>query len=342
MSIDERCSHASMAPGLGLSTGLAGLALVIEKAEAALFGRAWLEALVIAIVIGALVRTFRPPPRRFEAGIQVAGKTVLELAVALMGATVSFSSLAAVGVPLLAAIVATVGLAIALSYLIGLLAGLPSKMAVLIACGNAICGNSAIAAVAPVIEADGKDVAASIAFTAVLGIIVVIAIPIAAQLLDLSPAAAGILAGMTVYAVPQVFAAAGPLGAAAVQMGTLVKLVRVLMLGPVVTGLSLLGAAPRGGRRARGLPLAHLAPPFILAFLGLAAVNSLAPLPAPLAHLAHQASLALTLIAMAALGLCVDLRSIRAAGPRIVLVVSASLALLGLIAFGALRVLGVG
>lgn len=341
MSIDEHRSHASMTPGLGLSAGLAGLALVIEKAEAALLGRAWLEALVIAIVIGALVRTFRPPPRRFEVGIQVAGKTVLELAVALMGATVSFGSLAAVGVPLLAAIIATVGLAIALSYLIGRLAGLPSKMAVLIACGNAICGNSAIAAVAPVIDADGKDVAASIAFTAVLGIVVVIAIPIAAQLLDLSPTAAGILAGMTVYAVPQVFAAAGPLGAAAVQMGTLVKLVRVLMLGPVVTGLSLLGAAPQGGR-ARGLPLAHLAPPFILAFLGLAAVNSLAPLPAPLAHLAHQASLALTLIAMAALGLCVDLRSIRTAGPRLVLVVSASLALLGLIASGALRVLGVG
>jgi uncharacterized membrane protein YadS len=105
---------------------------------------------------------------------------------------------------------------------------------VLVACGNSICGNSAIAAVAPVIGADGEDVAASIAFTAVLGVVVVLLLPFLAPLLHLSGLQYGVLAGLTVYAVPQVLAATAPLGMVAVQMGTLVKLVRVLMLGPVV------------------------------------------------------------------------------------------------------------
>ena len=102
----------------------------------------------------------------------------------------------------------------------------------LVACGNSICGNSAIAAVAPVIGADGEDIAASIAFTAVLGVVVVLALPLTVPLLHLSLLQYGVLAGLTVYAVPQVLAATAPIGAVAVQLGTLVKLVRVLMLGP--------------------------------------------------------------------------------------------------------------
>ena len=83
-------------------------------------------------------------------------------------------------------------------------------MAVLVACGNSICGNSAIAAVAPVIGADGKDVAASIAFTAVLGVLVVLGLPLLVPLLRLSETQYGVLAGLTVYAVPQVLAATAP------------------------------------------------------------------------------------------------------------------------------------
>src|SRR3546814_8154148 len=106
----------------------------------------------------------------------------------------------------------------------------------LIACGNAICGNSAIAAVAPVIDAESDDVAAAIGFTAVLGVVVVLAMPGLAALAGFEGAKAGALAGLTVYAVPQVLAAAAPMGPAAVQMGTLVKLTRVLTLGPGCAG----------------------------------------------------------------------------------------------------------
>jgi uncharacterized integral membrane protein (TIGR00698 family) len=122
------------------------------------------------------------------------------------------------------------------TYGLGRLFGLPRRMAARIACGNSICGNSAIAAVAPVIGADGEDVSAAIAFPAVLGVIVVLGLPLLAPFLHLSGTQYGALAGLTVYAVPQVLAATAPIGTIAIQMGTLVKLVRVLMLGPWCSG----------------------------------------------------------------------------------------------------------
>ncbi|WP_163413883.1 putative sulfate exporter family transporter, partial [Escherichia coli] len=79
-------------------------------------------------------------------------------------------------------------------------------LAILIACGNSICGNSAIAAVAPVIEADGDDIASSISFTAILGVLMVLGLPLLIPLLKLTATQYGILAGLTVYAVPQVLA----------------------------------------------------------------------------------------------------------------------------------------
>ncbi|OZI37868.1 hypothetical protein CAL29_05735 [Bordetella genomosp. 10] len=331
-------------PGLILSAGVALASVMAEQAEIALTGRAWLEALVIAILLGALVRTIWRPAGHFKRGIGFSAKTALEVAVALMGAQISFGAVARAGLPLVAGIAGTVVVAIAFSFMLGRSLGLPGKMSLLVACGNAICGNSAIAAVAPVIDADSDDVATSIAFTAVLGIAVVIALPFIAGALHLSPQSGGILAGLTVYAVPQVIAAAGPMGAAAIQVGTLVKLVRVLMLGPVVAVVSLLisrrAAAPGTASRVNMRSFTRFMPVFILAFLALAMARSLDVLPHALLSPAQSVSNLLTVLAMAGLGLGVDLRSVTAAGPRVVIVVTASLLLLGLIAYAMLRFMG--
>lgn len=338
-------SLRALAPGLFLSIAVTGTALLAERLETFWAGKAWLEALVIAILLGAIVRTLWTPPRSFDRGIRCAAKTMLELAIILMGATVSFGAIFAIGLPLMISIVVTVIGAIAVSFLLGCSLGLNRKMALLVACGNAICGNSAIAAVAAVIDAESDDVATSIAFTAVLGIGVVIALPILAAALHLSPSAGGILAGLTVYAVPQVLAAAGPMGGVAIQIGTLVKLVRVLMLGPIVTGLSLFLArrsvTPAGTSAGRGRRLpTGLVPAFILAFLVLATIHSLGLLPEGVVAPAQVASGFLTVLAMAGLGLGVDLRSVSAAGPRVVIVVTASLLLLGSTAYAVLWMTG--
>ncbi len=323
-------------PGFVLCLAVTGLAMALQKLEAASFGHAWLEALVLAIIIGTLLRTLWQPGARFHRGIQFSAKTLLEIAVVLLGASVSLRAVLAAGPALLGMIGCLVIVAIAGSYAGGRLLGLPHRLATLIACGNSICGNSAIAAVAPVIGADGQDVAASIAFTAVLGVGVVLALPLCAGILHLSGLQYGAFAGLTVYAVPQVLAATASAGPLAVQFGTLVKLVRVLMLGPVVLLLGLI--SPRETTVQRGL--GTLVPWFIPGFLALAAARSAGYVPqAALPPIADAATL-LTIVSMAALGLTTDLRSVAQAGLRVSAVVSLSLAFLAAISLGLIRFSG--
>lgn len=330
-------------PGLLLCLAVSGAAYLLESLERATLSKAWLEALVIAILLGTAIRTFWSPGQRWLQGIEFSAKYLLEIAVVLLGASLSTSMILAAGPALLLAIAVVVTAAISLSFAIGRLMRLPTRMALLVACGNSICGNSAIAAVAPIIKADAKDVAASIAFTAVLGVVVVLALPLLGIAWGMSELAYGAFAGLTVYAVPQVIAAASPFGPTAVQMGTLVKLVRVLMLGPVCLLLSLV--APRmhksedpvgvvtAGEIAseKGPPLGRLIPWFIVGFLALAACRSFGLLPTSLLPTMSTAATVLTVISMAALGLGVDIRTVAKAGVRVTVTVVLSLVGLGVI-----------
>ena len=235
-----------------------------------------------------------------------------------------------------------------LSFGIGRALGLSKRLAILVACGNSICGNSAIAAVAPVIGADGDDVASSIAFTAVLGVVVVLILPLLGAILHMTQLGYGALAGLTVYAVPQVIAAAAPMGAKSVQIGTLVKLIRVLMLGPVCLVLSLMTArlreAPdeRGaacyGRRSTSAGTAGTAPArsvvhHRLHHHGRAPFGRRHPRRSALLQLVHAATI-LTVISMAALGLGVDVRTVSRAGVPVTITVILSLLALGTASFG--------
>jgi uncharacterized integral membrane protein (TIGR00698 family) len=324
-------------PGLLLCAAVTAAAYLLEVAETHVFGRAWLESLVLAILIGTGIRTLHRLDPRFDPGIHVGAKLLLEIAVVLLGASVSAGALLANGLGLIGGIAAVVVVAIVFSYFIGRSAGLPQKMAILIACGNSICGNSAIAAVAPVIDADGKDVAASIAFTAVLGVGVVLGLPLLVGLLSFTPVQYGVFAGLTVYAVPQVLAATASVSAASVHIGTLVKLVRVLMLGPVVLVLSMFG---RGSGRARPA-LSHLVPWFIVGFLLLLVLRSMGWIPQAALAPAHDAANFLTIMSMAALGLGVDARAVLRAGAKVASVVIGSLAGLGVVSFALIKLLGV-
>jgi uncharacterized integral membrane protein (TIGR00698 family) len=289
---------------------------------------------VLAILLGVAIRTAWEPGALWHDGIAFSAKILLEVAVVLLGAAVSARTVAALGPALLLGIVLTVAIAIFASYGIGRALKLPHRMAILIACGNSICGNSAIAAVAPVIGAEGDDIAAAIAFTAVLGVIVVILLPLLVPLLTMSLTQYGVLAGLTVYAVPQVLAATLPIGALSNQVGTVVKLVRVLMLGPVVLALSLIVRRP--GPKPK---FYELVPWFILGFLAVLLLRSTGVIPhgwlTPLKNLAAL----LTTISMAALGLGVDIRVVAKSGPRVTAAVTASLIVLGGISYALIRLL---
>ncbi len=348
-------------PGVLLCVGVTVAAMGLQVLEQRAFGRPYLEALVLAILLGTLVRSVWTPHRRWLPGIDFSARLLLELAVMLLGASISVQTLLAVGPTLLFGIVGVVCLAIGVSYMLGRALGLSQRMAILIACGNSICGNSAIAAVAPVIHADSDDVAASIAFTAVLGVASVLCLPLLVPLAGLSATQYGVLAGLTVYAVPQVLAATVPLGLLSTQIGTLVKLVRVLMLGPVVFVLSLAAGRLEAGRvhpgafvagetdqprigpaNRQGTPAHRLVPWFILGFLALGGLRSAALIPQVVLAPAAAAANLLTIIAMAALGLGVDVRVVAQAGGRVTSTVVLSLLLLIGISLGLIRALGIG
>ena len=345
----EAARSHSVLPGIGLCLAISLIAMSGQAVEERIFSHPYVEALVLAILLGIAVRTVWSPGARFRTGIAFSAKQLLEVAVTLLGASLSLGAILASGPLLIGGIVATVAIGITASYGICRLLGLPERMAILVACGNAICGNSAIAAVAPVIDAEPKDIAASIAFTAVLGVLMVLGLPLFVPLAGLSDNQYGVLAGLTVYAVPQVLAATVPVSLLATQVGTLVKLVRVLMLGPVVVAFSLIaphlphdqsrpaGTAVRKGR----LSFTKLVPWFILGFLVLASLRSLGLIPnvavQPITHLAGF----LTVLSMAALGLGVDVRVLARVGGRVTLAVTASLVVLVAISLALIRLLGI-
>lgn len=322
---------AALLPGVGLCLLITGAAVAVQALEEHALGHPFVEALVAAILIGILVRTVWIPSELWQAGIAFSAKQLLEAAVALLGASISFAAIAASGSLLIALTAGTVAVTLAASFVLSRLLGLPTKLSLLIACGNSICGNSAIATIAPLIRASGEDIAASISFTAILGVLIVLGLPLLIPLLGLSATQYGILAGLTVYAVPQVLAATIPAGLVSTHIGTLVKLVRVLMLGPVAIGISVLAprmfAEPKADR-SPSLSLFKLVPWFIVSFLALAAARSLGIVPDWIAADVTKVASVLTVLSMAALGLGVDIRVLSSVGARVTAAVTLSLLLL--------------
>ena len=340
-------SSSRLLPGIGLCILVTAVAYLLQTLEIAAVGRPWLEALVFAILLGVALRSAWTPPRAWHSGIEFSAKTLLEIAVVLLGASVSVQAVLAIGPALIVGIAIVVIVAIATSYGISRALGLPRRMAILIACGNSICGNSAIAAVAPVIGAEGEDVASSIAFTAVLGVIVVLVLPLLVPLLNMTLTQYGVMAGLTVYAVPQVLAATLPIGALSNQVGTVVKLVRVLMLGPVVLLISVLASKLRdetmlpapevtsGDRPKPGKPPLHqIVPWFIVGFLVVAVLRTVGLVPSAILEPTALVANLLTTVSMAALGLGVDIRVVAKAGLRVTTAVTLSLIVLGMISLG--------
>ena len=311
-------------PGLALCGVIAVAGWGLQRAEEQMFGRPYVEALVLALLIGVAVAALRDLPESMGPGIQLASREFLELAVCLIGVAIDTALLRRAGFGLFAGVVAIVAVSLGVTYALGRAAGLPARLSVLLAAGNSICGNSAIAAVAPVIGADADDVASAISFTAVLGVIVVLLLPLLVPLLHLSDARYGIVAGLTVYAVPQVLAATLPVSVTAGAIATLVKLTRVLLLGPLVVAMSFVS------HRKSVTPRSQMMPWFIVGFVLFAGARSLGLFSGEAIDRIRQVATWLTIVAMAGLGLGVDIRALRQSSGRIIGVVCLSLTVLGI------------
>jgi len=335
-------SAAFLVPGILLCMLVGLAAQLLGSVEAMLFGRAWLEPLVLAILLGMVLGNAVALPAAAVPGIRFSAKTLLDIAVALLGASLSVAVLDSLGTLAIALILAMVCVALAGGFLLCRALGLNRRLAMLVAAGNAICGNSAIAAVAPIVAADEEEIAAAISLTALFGVVTVLLLPFAVYVFDLALPRYAVLTGLTVYAVPQVIAAAAPFGAGIVTLATFVKLARVLMLGPLTVVLALLaphfqdrtGDAPRASARPK-----LFLPWFIIAFVALAALRWSGLLGDELAGLLGLLSNYLAIIAMAALGFGVRLRSLVEVGPRVALGTVLTAMMMALLALATLQLL---
>jgi uncharacterized integral membrane protein (TIGR00698 family) len=329
---------AKMGPGLILAAVIAACGYFGEDLEATLIDHRIIEALVIAMVIGVAVRNVVALPEYVHPGAGYASKTILELAVLILGASIDVQTVFNAGFLLVVAVTSGVIFGLIASFSLGKSLGLETRLAFLVAVGNSICGNSAIAAVAPVVKAERREVASAIGLTAVAGVVVILILPIAVPAIGMNHYQYGIVAGMAVYAVPQVVAAAFAVSQVSGEVATLVKLMRVMFLGPVVMVTGLYMRARGGGDYQ--VKRSQLLPWFVIGFFGLLLLRSLGAIPGEFVQPIKDTGRVLTIWAMAGLGLGVDMSSIRNVGPRVGITSGLSMVLLVLLSILLITVLG--
>ncbi len=335
-----------LVPGLALATGIAVVATVIGRFLPVV------GAPVSGVVIGAVLGTVRRPGPVVRPGITTASKTVLQFAVVLLGAQLSLLQVARVGVQSLPVMLGTLVICLLAAWGIGRALGVVGNLRTLIGVGTGICGASAIAAVTPVIGAVSIEVAYAVSTIFLFNVAAVVVFPVVGHALGMSQHAFGLFAGTAVNDTSSVVAAASTYGPGAADFAVVVKLVRTLMIIPVVLGLAWLvgrraektatastgdGSAAGDARVAGDVALDgsaieptvvpprgkwsprrvfRLVPWFLIGFVLVAAVNSTGVIPGP-AHPAIAAVAAfLITVALSAIGLSTDIAGFRRAGFR--------------------------
>lgn len=297
----------AVAPGLALTFGLAALALLIQR----LLGLEGLSPLVVAMVLGMVLRNSLGPIAAARPGIAFSLRRILRLAVMLLGLQLTLSQVADVGLQGIAVIVATLVLAFLFTKWAGRLLGVDRKLTELIAAGTAVCGASAVVATNSVTRGSDEDVAYAIACVTVFGSLSMLLFPLAGAGMQLSAESYGIWAGAAIHEVAQVVAAAFQGGELAGQTGTVAKLSRVMLLAPLILVLGLV-ARRAGGSGGGAAPF----PWFVVGFVVLMLFNSLVTLPPDLHDALVRATGFLLTVALAAMGLETSFGKLRAKGLR--------------------------
>jgi len=301
---------------LSSATMLRGAAVVLPLTLAAWFlarlpGLSVLGPLGLALVLAVAARALFGMPKGAEPGVRFFARPLLRAAIVLMGVRLDFTRLALAGPRVLVVDVCVVFLGAAAIAWLGLKLKVHRPLAFLLGVGTSVCGASAIAATGPLVQAEEDDVAVSIGLISVLGTIGVLVYTALARVVHLGDASYALLCGATLQEVPQVIAAAFARGQESGDFGTLVKLTRVALLGPVALALAALEAA-RGGARVswRHLPF----PWFVVGFLAMGIARSLGLIPQALIPWFEQISRTLLIAAMAAVGLGVHAAAVRRLG----------------------------
>ncbi len=323
---------------------LPGLLLVIALAVVARASTLYLPKIIsevtVGVALGLVVANLARPSARVKPGIKFAMGTPLRLGIVLLGARLSFGDVVATGLGSLVVVLACMAFALGLVLLLGRLLGLPPRLAMLIAVGTAVCGNSAIAATAPVIEAEERDVSFAVATITLFGTLAVLLYPLIGHALSFSDSFFGHWAGVAVNDTSQVTATGFAYSQAAGEIATIVKLTRNTLMGPLVVLIGILYMRSGMARATDKVAAAsrwrwaRLVPMFVVGFIVMAALNSLHVFPAALSSAFSEASKALILVALVGVGLNTDVTQLRAVGWRPLQAGFLAAALLSLFALG--------
>jgi uncharacterized integral membrane protein (TIGR00698 family) len=317
-------------PGLLAVAAATALALALARAVPAV------NAATTAVVLGALAANTGLHRPALRPGTAVASRTLLRLAVVLLGLQLALPQLVDLGLDGLAVVAGTVAATLGGTLLLGRLLGVPGPRALLVATGFSICGASAVAAMKDAAGADEDDAAVAIALVTLCGSLAILVLPALRGPLHLDPAAFGSWVGASVQDVGQTVAAAGRVDGA-LTSAVVVKLSRVVLLAPLVAAVVLARSARTrdgGGRRPPVLP------GFVAGFLGAVALASSGWLPEPALAAAADAQHVLLVAALVGLGTGIHLPTLRRTGPRALALGLASWALVASVAYAGVRLVG--
>lgn len=294
----------ALLPGVGLTVGLAALSFGAART----LGAVAISPLIIALIIGALVRNLIGASARAAPGIRASARHLLRAGIVILGLQLSIGELVAIGAGGLALIAGTLAGTFFVTVWLGARLGVDPKLAKLIAAGTSICGASAVVATNTVAQADEEDVAYAVASVSLFGTAAVLLYPIAAEALKMSAYAYGLWAGASIHEIGQV-AAAAP----ASEVAMVAKLSRVALLAPVVFTL----AKVAGSRSRRRRDAARVEMPwFLVGFVAMMLIGSAVSIPVAAMERAAQAATGLLTVALAGIGLEMDLGKLRTRGWR--------------------------
>ena len=300
--------------GVVICFAVAGVSVLLEE----LIPGGLLGASIIALFMGTIINSFFHPAW-IKPALKFTSKKILKAAIILLGASLSVSTIMSVGKMTFFVMIFTFAMCFGGGYLVRKIFGLNWKLSNLISAGTGICGGSAIAAIAPVIDADDKDIAFAMSSTFLFDMAMIALYPLMGKALGMSDIAYGIWAGTSVNDTASVVASGYAFSEAAGDFATMVKLTRTIAIIPTVLVFAWIGVRMKkkemqtsgDGKRVN---MMKSIPWFIGGFLLLAIVNSIGLIPVAVSGVMKTTSKFLMVTALAAIGLSTSITDFKKAG----------------------------
>ena len=254
-----------------------------------------------------------------DAGITFCSKKILQYSIIFIGFGMNIRTVLATGGQSLAVMLCTIAASLLTAFLMGRALKVPGNTATLIGVGTSICGGSAIAATAPVIEADDREVAYSISTIFLFNILAVFIFPALGRVFHMTDTGFGIWAGTAINDTSSVVAAGFTFSDAAGELATIVKLTRTLMIIPITLALTVHRTWKRkqqGTAAASNYSIVKIFPWFVLGFLLTAILNSTGWIPSAASSWLNELGKFGIMVAMAGIGLNTNLKNLVKNGVR--------------------------